>query len=69
MSERKKKRRKKKKRQQTSSRNAKSVKDRKEAVRRDMISMKQMLPACRGSTCFGILELHGFDAEGIFSRP
>jgi len=31
--------------------------------------MKQVLSAFWGSTCFGILELHGFDAEGIFSRP
>jgi len=55
--------------QQKSSRKAKNINDRKGAVRRDTISMKQMVSACRGGTCFGILELHGFDAEGIFSRP
>lgn len=48
---------------------SKNIKDKQQAVRRDMISTKQVLSAGRGNTCFSILELHGFDAEGIFSRP
>ena len=69
MSERRMKRRERRKRKLMSSRKAKSTKDRKGAVRRDVICMKQVLLAFWGSTCFGILELHGFDGEGIFSRP
>ena len=68
MLERKKKRRK-VKRKQTNGRKAKNIKDSKQAVKLVMISMKQVLSAFWGSTCFGILELHGFDAEGILSRP